>query len=58
MKDKLITVNNKVKDDCENRRAELGCERSEWSIRLAASDLCVCQLAPTPIGDVSAPVGW
>lgn len=49
MKDKLITVNNKVKDDCENRRAELGCERSEWSIRLAASDLCVCaNLRPLP----------
>lgn len=49
MKDKLITVNNKVKDDWENRRAELGCEWSETNIRLAASDLCVCQLAPTPI---------
>lgn len=47
MKDKLITVNNKVKDDCENRRAELGCERSEWSIRLAASDLCA-NLHPLP----------
>lgn len=49
MKDKRITVNNKVKDDWVNRRAELGCEQSEWNIRLAASDLCVCaNLHPLP----------
>lgn len=34
---------NKVKDDCENRRAELGCERSDGQPLI-----CVCQPAPTP----------